>query len=94
MGSGLIEYTLILTFFAQDHPNAVKLHEAYDGQHNYYLVMECCDGGELFEHIAKGTVSAWGGKGVTNWCGGEYLSSWHGAHRREEGRQLTGREIV
>jgi serine/threonine protein kinase len=41
----------------EDHPNAVKLHEVYDEAQNYYLVMECCDGGELFEHIAKGTVS-------------------------------------
>ncbi|GAX85949.1 hypothetical protein CEUSTIGMA_g13365.t1 [Chlamydomonas eustigma] len=39
----------------EDHPNAVKLHEVYDEAQNYYLVMECCDGGELFEHIAKGT---------------------------------------
>ncbi len=30
--------------------------QVYDDVQNYYLVMECCDGGELFEHIAKGTV--------------------------------------
>ena len=41
----------------QDHPNAVKLHEVYNDTHNFYIVMECCDGGELFEHISKKTVS-------------------------------------
>ena len=52
----MITVTLFHVPSYQDHPNAVKLHEVYDDIHNYYLVMECCDGGELFEHIAKGTV--------------------------------------
>lgn len=38
----------------EDHPNAIKLHEVYSDSHFYYLVMQCCDGGELFEHITKG----------------------------------------
>ena len=38
----------------EDHPNAIRLHEVYNDIHSYYLVMQCCDGGELFEHITKG----------------------------------------
>ena len=41
----------------EDHPNAVKLLEVYESADNYYVVMECCDGGELFEHISKEKAS-------------------------------------
>lgn len=40
----------------EDHPNAVTLREVYETPHTYYLVMDCCDGGELFEHITKSKV--------------------------------------
>ena len=34
-----------------DHPNIVKLFEWYEDEKNFYLVMELCTGGELFEKI-------------------------------------------
>lgn len=37
----------------EDHPNAVKLIEVYEDDQTFCLVMDCCDGGELFEHLTK-----------------------------------------
>jgi len=34
-----------------DHPNIIKLHETFEDQRNIYLVMEICNGGELFDRI-------------------------------------------
>ena len=40
-----------------DHPNIIKLYDVFESNHNLYLVMEECNGGELFdkilEHIEK-----------------------------------------
>ena len=40
-----------------DHPNIIKLYDVFESKHNLYLVMEECNGGELFdkilEHIEK-----------------------------------------
>lgn len=39
-----------------DHPNIVKLFEVYEDVRSYYMVMELCEGGELFDAILdKGT---------------------------------------
>jgi calcium-dependent protein kinase len=34
-----------------DHPNIVKLYELYQDENYYYLIMEFCTGGELFDRI-------------------------------------------
>ena len=36
-----------------DHPHIIKLFETYEDERNLYLVMELCEGGELFDHIQK-----------------------------------------
>ena len=36
-----------------DHPNIVKIFEFYNGEKEYYLIMEYCGGDELFDKISK-----------------------------------------
>ncbi|UKK00739.1 calmodulin-domain protein kinase [Theileria orientalis] len=36
-----------------DHPNIAKLHDVYEDETAYYIVMDACYGGELFEQIIK-----------------------------------------
>ncbi|CAK64108.1 unnamed protein product (macronuclear) [Paramecium tetraurelia] len=36
-----------------DHPHIVKLYELYQDQHNYYLITEYLQGGELFDRIKE-----------------------------------------
>ena len=38
---------------ATDHPNIIKLYETFEDKHHLYLIMEECNGGELFERLAK-----------------------------------------
>ena len=39
-----------------NHPNIVKMFDFYEEPENFYMVMECIDGGELFDRIVKKTV--------------------------------------
>ncbi|KAG2439835.1 hypothetical protein HYH02_010468 [Chlamydomonas schloesseri] len=41
----------------EDHPNAVRVLEVFEGAECYYICMECCEGGELFDHISKKQAS-------------------------------------
>lgn len=34
-----------------DHPNIIKIFKAYEDEKNFYIVMEYCEGGELFQKI-------------------------------------------
>ena len=34
-----------------DHPNIIKLYEIFESKHSYYLIMEQCKGGEVFDRI-------------------------------------------
>ena len=36
-----------------DHPHIVKLYEVFEDARNIYLVLELCEGGELFDYIVK-----------------------------------------
>ena len=36
-----------------DHPNIIKLYEVFESDNSLYLVMEECNGGELFDKIIK-----------------------------------------
>ena len=40
-----------------DHPNIVKIFEFYNGEKEYYLIMEYCEGGELFDRIVKSNLT-------------------------------------
>lgn len=34
-----------------DHPNIIKLFESFEDEKNVYLILELCEGGELFDRI-------------------------------------------
>ena len=36
-----------------DHPNIIKMYEYFESKNNLYLIMEECDGGELFDKIIE-----------------------------------------
>jgi len=36
-----------------DHPNVIKTYKNIENDKNYYLIMEYCDGGELFNYIVE-----------------------------------------
>ena len=38
-----------------DHPNIIKLYEVYEDEEYYHLVMEYCEGGDLFERFIEGS---------------------------------------
>ncbi len=35
------------------HPYTLSLHDFFDDDGNFYLIMDLCTGGELFDQIAK-----------------------------------------
>lgn len=39
-----------------DHPNIIRFHESFEDPRFIYLVLELCEGGELFDHIASSGI--------------------------------------
>ncbi len=35
------------------HPYTLSIHDAFNDDGNFYLIMDLCTGGELFDQIAK-----------------------------------------
>lgn len=46
----MLEHELLI-LMEVDHPNIVKFFETYRDHKYYHIVMELCDGKELFEHL-------------------------------------------
>lgn len=44
------EYRILMEM---DHPHIIKLYEVYESSDCLYLVLELCDGGELFSQVSK-----------------------------------------
>jgi calcium-dependent protein kinase len=40
-------------FLCMDHPHITRLYDVYDAQDYLFLVMECMDGGELFDRVME-----------------------------------------
>lgn len=40
-----------------DHPHIVRLVETFEDRKFMYLVMELCEGGELFDHLSRGALT-------------------------------------
>ena len=37
------------------HPNIIKINEIFENEKNYYIIMDYCSNGELFDYIVKKT---------------------------------------
>ena len=47
----------VYSLMKMDHPNIVKIFEFYNAEKEYYLIMEYCGGGELFDRIVKSKLT-------------------------------------
>lgn len=36
-----------------DHPNIIKIYDFFEDEKRYYVVVDICSGGELFDHIVQ-----------------------------------------
>ena len=43
----------LLILMEVDHPNIVKFYETYSDEKYYRIVMEYCEGSELFDHLKE-----------------------------------------
>lgn len=50
-------YKEVELLIKMDHPNIVKIFEFFNGEKEYYLIMEYCGGGELFDKIVKSNLT-------------------------------------
>ena len=44
-----------------DHPHICRVYDCYEDRKCYYIVLELCEGGELFDRIQSGTCGDPGG---------------------------------
>ena len=49
-----------------DHPNVIKLYETFEEDSKLHLVLELCDGGDLFDFMMKTSVES----GQKTWTDG------------------------
>jgi serine/threonine protein kinase len=49
-----------------DHPNVIKLYETFEEENKLHLVLELCEGGDLFDFIMKTSVES----GQKTWTDG------------------------
>ena len=47
-----------------DHPNIIKFYEVYEEEHQFHLVMEYCQGGDLYERLNE--ITCFSEKEVAN----------------------------
>ena len=52
----IIRREVALHSVVSDHPNIVGLHDAYDDENYFYITLDYCDGGDLFEQISEKEV--------------------------------------
>jgi len=55
-----------------DHPNIVRLYETYSEKEKLHLVMEHCEGGDLFDFLMKTSIEEGGSKTWSDGQGAEY----------------------
>ena len=39
--------------FVKDHPNILKIHEFYEDNNNFYIIMDFLNGGELYDKLIE-----------------------------------------
>jgi len=74
-----------------DHPNIVKLYEVFKDKQRYYLVMEICSGGELFDRIIA--VSEETGAGFSERDAANYMTQILAAMRYLHSKNYAHRDI-
>jgi calcium-dependent protein kinase len=75
-----------------DHPNIVKLYEWFEDAKRYYLIMELCTGGELFDRIIE-EVEKHDGQAFEEAVAASYMSQILGAMAYLHEKQFAHRDI-
>ena len=45
-----------IMFLLSSHPNILRLHDAYEDEHNLHMVMDLCDSNDLYQVISKNSM--------------------------------------
>jgi serine/threonine protein kinase len=67
-----------------DHPNVIKLYEIFEEENRLHLVLEMCEGGDLFDFLMKTTVV----NGEKIWTDGNLSFVWTEARLAELARKM------